>query len=52
MNAVVQRLVWHRAASRWVYRQLHQDDDHFRLHIEHIIAKQQGGSDLPTNLCL
>lgn len=52
MKAAIQRLVWRRAGGRCEYCHLHQDDDYFTLHVEHIIAKQHGGSDRPENLGL
>jgi hypothetical protein len=53
MNAVTRQLVWSRAADRCEYCRIHQGDEPFyRLHIEHIIAKQHGGSDDPDNLAL
>ena len=52
MDAATRRLVRRRAGDRCEYCHLHQDDDFFTFHIEHIIAKQHGGSDRPENLCL
>lgn len=52
MNAATRRLVWRRAQNRCEYCHLHQDDDLFTLHLEHIIAKQHGGSDGLANRCL
>jgi hypothetical protein len=53
MDAATRRLVWRRARNRCEYCRLHQDDDDFSsFHVEHIVAKQHGGSDRPDNLCL
>jgi hypothetical protein len=53
MNAATRRLVWQRAQNRCEYCRLHQDDDDFAsFHVEHIVARQHGGSDRPGNLCL
>ena len=40
-----------RAENRCEYCRISQEDvPHFPFHIEHIIAKQHGGSDHPDNL--
>jgi hypothetical protein len=53
MDAALRALVWRRAGGRCEYCRLHQDDADFLLfHVEHIIAKQHGGSDDADNLCL
>lgn len=53
MDAVTRELVRRRAGFRCEYCRLHEEDDPlFTFHIEHIIAKQHGGSDAPTNLAL
>src|SRR5579859_7830204 len=53
MDAAVRALVWRRAGGRCEYCRLHQDDDDFLpFHVEHIIAKQHGGSDDADNLCV
>src|SRR5437867_2579619 len=53
MNAALVSLVWERAGSRCEYCRLHQDDEEDTpFHIEHIIAKQHGGSSEEGNLCL
>src|SRR4051812_43386720 len=52
MDSATRRLVERRAGHRCEYCQLHQDDDFFTFHVEHIIAKQRGGSDDEDNLCL
>jgi hypothetical protein len=53
MNAATQQLVRDRAGHRCEYCRIHQDDEPFyRLHVEHIVPKQHGGSDDPDNLAL
>lgn len=53
MDASTRQLVWTRAAWRCEYCQIHQEDYEFQtFHIEHVIAKQHGGSDADDNLCL
>jgi hypothetical protein len=53
MNARTRELVWRRAGLCCEYCRIHQDDEPFyRLHIEHIIAKQHGGTDDADNLAL
>lgn len=47
------RLVRERAGDRCEYCRMLQDDQPFlTFHVEHIIAKQRGGSDHESNLCL
>jgi hypothetical protein len=45
-------LVRRRAADRCEYCQLRQDHSPVTHHVEHIVAKQHGGSDEPDNLAL
>ena len=53
MNARTRALVWSRAGRRCEYCRIHQEDEPFyRLHVEHIVAKQHGGTDDPDNLAL
>lgn len=53
MDAATQTLVRQRAGLRCEYCRFHQNDEpFFTFHIEHIIAKQHGGSDDPDNLTL
>jgi len=53
MNVQTRQLVWQRARHRCEYCRIHQDDEPFyRLHVEHIIAKQHGGTDGLDNLAL
>lgn len=45
--------VLRRAGRRCEYCHRHEDDDPlFTFHIEHVIAKQHGGRDVPSNLAL
>ena len=44
MDASTRDLVWDRAGFRCEYCRIHQEDEPFyRLHVEHIVAKQHGG---------
>jgi hypothetical protein len=53
MDAATRQLVWDRAGHRCEYCGLHQDNEpFFRFHIEHIIARQHGGTDDASNLAL
>lgn len=53
MDASVRRLVRRRAADRCEYCGLSQADVPLvAFHVEHIIARQHGGSDDPSNLAL
>ncbi len=53
MDVAVRTLVRQRAGNRCEYCRLHQDEEpYFRLHVEHIIARQHGGSDDISNLAL
>jgi 5-methylcytosine-specific restriction endonuclease McrA len=53
MDEATRRLVWQRAGDRCEYCGMHQNHDlFFRFHIEHIVAKQHGGSDESSNLAL
>jgi len=45
-------LVWQRAGSRCEYCGLHQEESNLTFHVDHVVAKQHGGSDEPDNLCL
>jgi hypothetical protein len=52
MDAAVRALVRERAGRRCEYCRLHEDDyDFLAFHIEHVIAKQRGGTDDPDALC-
>ena len=53
MDAATRARVWGRADHRCEYCRIHQDDEPFyRLHVEHIVAKQHGGTDDADNLAL
>lgn len=52
MDAAVRRFVRERAGGRWEYCQFDQEDSEIPHHIEHIVARQHGGSDEPENLAL
>jgi hypothetical protein len=53
MDEPTRELVRQRAGQRCEYCRLHEDDDPlFTFHIEHIIARQHGGTDSPSNLAL
>lgn len=53
MDALTRELVRSRARHRCEYCRIHQDDEPFyRLHVEHVIAKQHGGGDGSDNLAL
>jgi hypothetical protein len=53
IDAALRRLVRDRAANRCEYCRCHQDELPFvTFHVEHVIARQHGGSDHEMNLCL
>lgn len=52
MDAATRHLVRQRADERCEYCKLRQEHCELRHHIEHIIAKQHGGSDDEDNLAL
>jgi hypothetical protein len=52
MDAALRALVRERAGHRWAYCRVHEDDDDFiAFHVEHVIARQHGGTDDPETLC-
>src|SRR5438093_8329469 len=52
MDAALRASVRERASRRCEYCRLHEEDaDFLTFHVEHIIAKQHGGSDDPATLC-
>jgi hypothetical protein len=52
MDAALRRFVRERAGRRCEYCRLHEDDsDYLAFHVEHVVAKQHGGSDNPDTLC-
>jgi len=52
MESATRELVWRRAGGRCEYCLLRQQDSQLTHHVEHIIAKQHGGSDDQDNLAL
>jgi 5-methylcytosine-specific restriction endonuclease McrA len=52
MDAGTREFVRRRAAYRCEYCLLHQEHSELTHHIEHIIAKQHGGTDEASNLAL
>jgi hypothetical protein len=52
MDAAARNLVRARADNRCEYCLLPQEHSHLTHHIEHIVAKQHGGSDAIDNLAL
>src|SRR5262245_36060661 len=52
MDAGLRAFVRKRAGRRCEYCRLHEDDaDFLAFHVEHIVAKQHGGTDDPDQLC-
>ncbi len=52
MDAPTRELVRQRAGDRCEYCRLHQEHSGLKHHVEHITAKQHGGSDDAENLAL
>jgi hypothetical protein len=52
MGVETSELVWTRAGGRCEYCRIHQAQVELTHHIEHIVARKQGGSDNESNLCL
>jgi len=50
MKAATRRLVQKRAGFRCEYCQIHEDDEPYSFHLEHIIAKKHIGDHDPSNL--
>ena len=51
--AALRDLVRSRAANRCEYCRLHQEDDSFfQFHVEHVVARQHGGTTEESNLAL
>jgi 5-methylcytosine-specific restriction endonuclease McrA len=50
MNAATRRLVRKRSGRRCEYCRIHEDDEPFAFHLEHIIPKKHGGKDHHSNL--
>jgi 5-methylcytosine-specific restriction endonuclease McrA len=51
-NSEIRDLVRRRAGDRREYCLLRQEHSHLTHHVEHILAKQHGGSDESANLAL
>ena len=52
MNAALRDFVRERAGRRCEYCRLHEEDaDFLSFHVEHVVAKQHGGTDDPDILC-
>ncbi len=50
-TAADRRFVRQRAGRRCEYRRMHEDDEpFFAFHLEHVIARQHGGTDELDNL--
>jgi hypothetical protein len=53
MDDALRAFAWERAGGRCEYCRLHQDDYEFQtFHVEHIVAKQHGGTEDEDNICL
>jgi len=52
MDAATSQFVRQRAGNRCEYCRWSQDFSGLRFHIEHIVARQHGGTDSPDNLAL
>ena len=52
MDAATSQLVRQRAANHCEYCRLPEEFSGLRFHIEHIVARQHGGTDDPDNLAL
>ena len=52
MDAATRELVRERAGNRCEYCLLRQEHSELSHHVEHIVAKQHGGTDEPDNLAL
>jgi hypothetical protein len=50
MSAAVRRQVRKRAAVRCEYCRIHEVDEPFSFHLEHIIPRKHGGRDAASNL--
>jgi 5-methylcytosine-specific restriction endonuclease McrA len=50
IDAATRRLVRIRAAFRCEYCRIHEDDEPYAFHVEHIVPHKHGGSDHPSNL--
>ena len=52
MDAATSQRVRQRAVNRCEYCHLPEEFSGLRFHVEHIVARQHGGTDEPTNLAL
>ena len=52
MDAATRELVRRRAGERCEYCRLHQEHSGLKHHVEHIVARQHGGSNGIDNLAL
>ena len=52
MDEATRILVRKRAGYRCEYCRLHEDDDAYTFHVEHIVARKHGGLDDESNLAL
>lgn len=50
MDEAIRTFVRKRASGRCEYCTLHEDDDAFTFHVEHVVAKKHGGIDDERNL--
>jgi hypothetical protein len=50
MTSATRHLVQQRADRRCEYCRIHEDDEPFAFHLEHIVPKKHGGSDNASNL--
>jgi len=50
MDLASREMVRQRAAGRCEYCRIHEDDEPYAFHLEHIIAKKHGGRDDLSNL--
>jgi hypothetical protein len=50
MDAATRRRVRKRAGRRCEYCRIHEDDEPFTFHLEHIVPKKHDGHDQPSNL--
>ena len=49
MNARTRRLVQARAGSRCEYCHIHENDEPYSFHLEHIVSQKHGGRDALSN---
>jgi hypothetical protein len=50
IDAATRRLVRARAHLRCEYCRIHEDDEPYAFHVEHIVPHKHGGDDDPSNL--